>query len=614
MKEPVREEHQWVGIDVHVHTPASKDYRGPRETREYIDIIRRANEFSGSGGHQAAKRRFEEAENPVACVVFTDHNSVEGFQTYQNLAKDTTQLRDSIRVRDPVNPLLKELDGDLSIINSVRVLMGVEIKAFPGIHLLGIFHESVEPVQVVKFLEDLYGPSYGAIAGDPKPVTKCTLLEALDRTIQTFADKAVVIAPHIDTGDGLYEGLKEHGQARIGALRHAALKALSFNKLETRERVRKLLDSPDYRRPDEVALIQSSDFHGQPGATIGQPRTYISVPKGKVSFHHMREAFTHPKRVRCSLDRTNEEYERLIKGEFVVRYMSEPDKCAFRECDFQDIAATLCAMCNSNQGILELEGYVLPEAERETYVNAVIDQLKGILEGRLEPSDLHFMHRDLRFSPGRVSILIKPFPSERLHLSDGSAFVVRGEQKCAGSAQEIEVIVSRKIEQRFGHRLTDTLEGVSTESTLLSKMPAGIPLLIGCQDKLHSRLPAGFKLDFVEPVSSKGREFVEVVRDTYQRTRKKYPFGVPEGNATILWDQTPPRFLEHYLRFTTFRAQMAADYLQKCAWEQIDQPAIVVFPGGGVGLLEPGFIVADTPAMILQPGEGWADKVHALTA
>jgi len=392
MKEPHPIDGEWVGVDLHVHTPASKDYRGSTEDPEYVDIIRRANEFAGRGRGRLSRKGRRDPQKPIACVAFTDHNSVEGFRKYRAIAEEARHLRDAIRGRDLANPLLKQLEDDLEVIGSVRVLMGVEVKAFPGIHLLVIFHETTQDREITDFLQDIYGRPYGELAGDPAHVTRCTLVEALNRVRDRFGERSFVVAPHIDTSDGIYEGLKEHGQARIEALKHPVIKALAFNRIETREKVRGLLSQPAYRRADELALIQSSDFHGQPGAVVGQPRTEVCVTAGKASFANLREALGHPARVKCSVDFTQDEYRRLTKGEFIAQFTAESGQCQFRESDFSEVASAVCAMANSQGGIVELEGFVLPEADRESYVRGVLEQFSGILEKKVQPPNVRFLH------------------------------------------------------------------------------------------------------------------------------------------------------------------------------------------------------------------------------
>ena len=49
--------------ELHIHTPASKCYKGGKELTEYIKIVERAYELG------------------LKIIAITDHNSIEGYKT-----------------------------------------------------------------------------------------------------------------------------------------------------------------------------------------------------------------------------------------------------------------------------------------------------------------------------------------------------------------------------------------------------------------------------------------------------------------------------------------------------------------------------------------------------
>jgi hypothetical protein len=248
---------KWVGIDLHVHTPASSDYRGRRDEDEYIRIARQAKEFHDSRrpkGHDSPE------STPIGCLAFTDHNSINGFETYRDLVSKKSAFADNVRALDPGNALLKRLEPDVAALKSIRVLMGVEVNCSPGIHIILIFRENVDPERVRSFLSESFGRPYTEIEGQTEPMTKCTIETMLDRAQVVFNDEILVVAPHIDSDCGVLEGLRDHGQARISVLNHPALAALSFIKEETREHLKRLAADPSYSRLGDLAFIQASDF------------------------------------------------------------------------------------------------------------------------------------------------------------------------------------------------------------------------------------------------------------------------------------------------------------------------------------------------------------------
>jgi hypothetical protein len=586
------------------------DYKGGRDDSEYLALLRQANEFVSKESEGGARKR-EAPKRPLGCLAFTDHNSVEGFRKYRDLYHETLSLRNSLRGRDPANAFLEKLEEDLKVWESVRVLMAVEIKADPGIDLLIVFHESIKPEQAVAFLETAYGRPYGEFAGNPTPVTTRTLVDTLSLVCEQFGEKALVVAPHVDSSGGIYEALKDYGQARAGAFRHAALRALSFNRSETRERVRSLFGQPDYRRSDKVALIQSSDFHGQPGAAVGQPRTEVCVARGRATFSSIKEAFGHADRVRCSVDFVEREYRLLTKDRHVAKFASVAGEALFREEDFDRVAEAACAMLNSDGGIIELEAAVGPGVERRSYMEPLLAQLTDEVLVRLEPKPKRPPSRDLRLSAGRLRVLFF-FPSSRyLRTIDGTVLVVKGSETRKASAAEIERVVTRNTRWRFGDRFETTLTDVSRKSILLSKMPQAIPLVLGCQDKLDFGPPAG--IEVVEPKDADAHEdTLEEIEELRRKAGKITPFGDPAGNASLIVNADPARAEDHYFRFSAFRCNADAATAERCGCAKIESPTIAFVAGGNVQLVEPGYFASIPPVVLLRLRGDWEGRAYAL--
>jgi hypothetical protein len=604
---------KWVGVDLHVHTPASKDYRGNKEDSEYLNVIRKANEFGAAGNTDKTKKKGIASRNPIGCVAFTDHNSVEGFRKFRQLQEETEKLAKGIRGRDPENSLVSELEKDLETLRSVRVLMGVEIKADPGIHMLLIFAESVEPAQVIKFLETAYQSSYFEFSGDPTPTTRWTLKETLDKIYEEFADAAFVVFPHVDSSGGVYEDLKDFQQTRIAALTHPVVKSLSFNRQETRTKlVQDILAQPAYRRSSPLSLIQSSDFHGEEGAAIGQPRTEILVRDGKPTFKNLKESFRETSRVKCSIDFVEEEYQRMVKESFVAKFLAQTGQSIFKEEDFNDIAQNVCAMLNSKGGIVELECTPRELPEGQSAWSLLRVQLTTMLNSKLKPSFEPSQFRPFQFSPGRLRILVRIPRSNILRMANDHVYTMRDDKLALAEPREVELIVSKNLSTRYAGRFETTLKSVARESTLLSKLPRGIPILLSCRDKLALTLPEMIRATEITPASDKGAEVAEIVDDLIEREIDLSPFGKPDGNTTVIQGAKPPREREHYLRFTIRRADVPEPTLQKCSWGSVDHSSILIHFGGGVGLVEPGYIISDTPATLLQPEKDWTGHEHAL--
>lgn len=602
---------KWVGVDLHVHTPASSDYQGNKDSSEYLRILRSANEF-GKIRESRTRQRSGNSGNPIGCVVFTDHNSIDGFRKIRELQEETDRLLKAVKVRDSNNPLTPQLEADLEVLRSIRVLMGVELKADPGIHLLAVFAEATEPQDVVSFLEEAYQQPYSNFAGDPKPTARWTLKETLDRLQARFGDNAFVVFPHVDSSGGVIEDLKEFAAVKIAALTHPIVKALQFNKEETRQKLISLFSQPDYRRNSPLAYVQSSDFHGLEGASIGQPRTDILVREGKSTYKNLREALRE-RRVKCSVDFVVDEYRDLTEGAIVTKFEGINGGLQFVEQDHNRIRELLCAISNSGQGIIEIEGSIDSGKELDAAWNSIRKQIMEIAAGKVQPAPRLLAHRTLRMSPGKARVLTRLTRSDRLHTLDGKVFIMNGDSAHVASPTEIEAIVSRNMNRRFGSRFEDTLRRVSRNSTLLSRLPRGIALFLGCQTEVDLGLPESFKVEDLT-VSTKSNEDTETFSDFCERQEETFPFGDPDGNATLLIKSQTPRTRHHYMRYTVQRAKVPEDLLTKFSCGRVDAPGLLVSFGGSTGLVEPGHIVSDIPALLVRVDGDWLSHIEGLLA
>jgi hypothetical protein len=597
--------YEWVGIDLHVHTPASKDYQGPDDDAEFISIIKRANEFEDPNT-TLRKARPGTASRPIRCIAFTDHNSVDGFRRWKTIYDETVKLAGAIGDKDPNNSLLQKLDSDIAILRSVRVLMGFELKAYPGIHLLFIFHESVSPDEASVFLSDVYQRSYEEINGLPDPATASPLVDVLNKAADVFGDRFIVIAPHIESGGGIYEALKDLVQARMQGLTHPALRALSFNKEETRERVRNLLSQPAYSREIPLAFIQSSDAHGSRG-TVGQPRSEVHVPNGRATFTTIKEALLHSTRVKCSVDFADEEYRRITEDETVAKFAGLSDPIRFRDEDHSEVAKFACAALNSDNGIIELDVSLRSTTDlAEAYPERIVSELESIIEKLLEPSGAIVLNRALSFSANRVRILFKPIPNTRLYAMSGSVYVLDGKEARLAHAFEIESVVAERINARFGSRFQKALERVSEDSILLSKLPRGIPLFIRCREHLAFLTPKMLGTERFAGIAEKGRELLDEAKHLYDDVIHDAPFGLCRGNTNLLWSKGEVRAEEHYARFLAFRAEIRQDIAEKYAATQLKDTAIAVSTGGGTYLCDEGYLLTRNPTLVIRMPEKWA--------
>jgi hypothetical protein len=491
--------------------------------------------------------------------------------------------------------------------------MGVEMKADPGIHLLVIFDESSSPDDVSLFLAEAYGAPYDTFAGDPTPTAGWTVRETLDRIHAKFQESAYVIFPHVDSSGGVYEDLKDFQQIRISALTHPIVKALSFNKIEARDKLVELLSKPEYKRNLPLALIQSSDFHGESGTTIGQPRTEVDVRDGKPTFKNLKEAFRE-KRVKCSVDFVEEEYSRLIEGQYLCRHHSQPGEFGFKECDSEEIARSICGMLNSSGGIVEIAGTPAGSVSDEELITGTKDRLAAICEKWLDPPFIPNTFRVFRTSATRGRLLCRVSRARRLYTVEGKVFIEKAGKCEVAKSHEVEALAAGKVARRYGMRFETTLDQVAETSKLLSKLLDAVPLVLKNQTKVGEGIPKSITIVKPPLLSGGSAEVHDLIEELEEKQKETYPFGTQDGNCAIITAGNTIRAKEHYMRFTTFRGQVASDFLEKHSWPTVAQPALAVQVAGSVSLVEPGFLICNAPILLIELKDEWSQDILGLLA
>jgi len=117
---------QWYAMDLHVHTPASRDYQD--EGVSLLDILKKA-----------------EAEG-LAILGLTDHNSVAGYASMVREIEDLTRWEAAERLRPDEQA---RLDEYRRLMGKILVLPGFELTATFGFHVIGLF----DPATPVRSLE-----------------------------------------------------------------------------------------------------------------------------------------------------------------------------------------------------------------------------------------------------------------------------------------------------------------------------------------------------------------------------------------------------------------------------------------------------------------------------
>ena len=405
---------QWYRVDLHVHTPASFDYKDPDV--KYIDILRRA-EYRG-----------------IDILAFTDHNTVGG---YMAMMREIEQLRFLEQSGRALADELRLLAEYRRLLDKVMVLPGFEFTATFGFHILGIF----SPEMPVRYLEHLLlslnVPDDVLDRGDPAAGSTADVLEAY-RIIHEAGGLA--IAAHINSAHGvMMKGLSFGGQTRIAYTQDRHLHALELTDLHKKGRgsTANFFNGTKPEYPRRMHLIQGSDAHSLDTFTEGKNvRSGVGERVTEMllrdrSFEAIKEMLngTDFSRTRpYNPDRQPYDYIQAAREEgpsLVQAFHDSPDR---RGGKLHAIIADVCAFANTNGGTIYVglgpSSSTKPKGINN--VNDAITTLQNEINALLTPSlDVQI---DAQETMGKTIIrILVPFGEDRPYALTDNKIYLRDE-------------------------------------------------------------------------------------------------------------------------------------------------------------------------------------------
>ncbi len=229
---------QWYRMDLHLHTPASADYKQPNVT--YLDLLKRA------------------AERNLDVIAFTDHNTARGYARLYEEIEFLESLERLKRLHDDERQRLEEYRR---LRERILVLPGFEFTATLGFHLLAVFPPETTVRELEHLLLSLRVPAEKLDQGSGEVGATTDALTAY-RMIAEAGGMA--IAAHANSSHGVaMPGFDFGGQTRIAYTQDAHLLALEVTDLDSRSRRRTAAffsgTKPEY--PRRMHCIQGSDAH-----------------------------------------------------------------------------------------------------------------------------------------------------------------------------------------------------------------------------------------------------------------------------------------------------------------------------------------------------------------
>jgi hypothetical protein len=229
---------KWCRVDLHLHTPGSRDYQEPGI--HYLDILRKAEQCG------------------LDIVAFTDHNTVAGIRALRKEVEDLMLLEQLERIRPEEKQRLHEFRR---LSEKILLLPGFELTATLGFHILGIFPPETRLRELDHILLTLRVPADRLDEGSTEVGATVDVLTAY-RIINEAGGLA--IAAHVNSSHGVaMQGFDFGGQTKIAYTQDPFLHALEVTDLESKRRnsTANFFNGSKPEYPRRMHCIQSSDAH-----------------------------------------------------------------------------------------------------------------------------------------------------------------------------------------------------------------------------------------------------------------------------------------------------------------------------------------------------------------
>lgn len=265
---------QWRTMDLHLHTPASRDYQQP--SISYLEILQRAE------------------ERGLDIIAFTDHNTIAGYRQMVEEIKKLEFLETTGRLLAGEK---HQLDEYRRLTEKILVLPGFEFTATFGFHILGVFPENKPLREIEHILLDLNIPADQLDYGSDTVGATTDVIGAYQAISRAGG---LAIAAHANSTHGVaMRGFTFGGQTRIAYTQDPNLDALEVTDLEKKGRRTTAAffsgTKPEY--PRRMHCIQGSDAHRLTADKqkhnilgVGDRPTDVLIPE--VSFNALKDLFS----------------------------------------------------------------------------------------------------------------------------------------------------------------------------------------------------------------------------------------------------------------------------------------------------------------------------------
>ncbi|HHV95273.1 MAG TPA: hypothetical protein GXX37_02170 [Clostridiaceae bacterium] len=419
---------KFVGVDFHVHTPASQCYKGSKTDSEYIEILRRY------------------VEKEVKVIAITDHNTLKGYRKLKEIEKEYINKLKYLSELSEKYPVIKteyeQVKSKLELFSKLLILPGIEFEANPGVHLLLIFSPECDLSKVESFLIEAGYTDEVQGKEDPGIVPKCDVLSVLN---EASSLGALVIAPHADSNKGIYNSLPKN-QYRANVFRSNNLNAISYNNPITCQKMKVMLKNKEYKRESPVAFIQCSDYHGDDEAATCI--TYLKLEE--LDFESVCDALKNPNE--CVSPTQHPKIINILK-QIINDHKSFVFENLENDEDISLIKRAVCAILNDGYGTLVIGAARNPEIniigismDKKDILNILKDIFKSI-----KPTTFSVQITGYEYGRNRHVIVVQLARENNTisYIDDNDVYILKNNQIIKANPTLIEKIVEDRIFKRI---------------------------------------------------------------------------------------------------------------------------------------------------------------------
>ncbi len=427
---------EWRRIDLHIHTPGSKEYQEPGVT--YLDILHKA-----------------EAEN-LDIIAFTDHNTVVGYATMMQEIVDLERWDLGGRLTPDEKARLEEYRR---LRAKILVLPGFELTATFGFHILAVFDQNVPLRTIEHVLLKLNVPPNKLDAGETEVGATTDVLTAYRIMAEAGA---LVIAAHANSSHGIAMlGFDFGGQTKIAYTQDPNLHALEVTDLESPKRrtTASFFNGSKPQYPRRMHCIQGSDAHRVRSAErpndrssrqnlgVGERATEVLLPE--VSFKALQELFLGNDYTRTRPYRRTAEpfdYVAAARKEGPTIVQSFHEQMARRGGRMHAILCDVVAFANTNGGTIYIGVGPNPKTAPAGIENPeeAMKELRAEME-RLVTPPLEISMSVLTSQEKNILRVAVPKGNEPPYVLEGSKIYLREEAETSLAVREEIIALIRRI-------------------------------------------------------------------------------------------------------------------------------------------------------------------------